>query len=150
MTGEEPTRPSLYDDLASWWPLLSHPADYQEEAAFFARPLLEAGEPPARTLLELGSGGGNNASHLKRQFDMVLVDPDPADITYTAEYAYLLREPDGGVRVEHDRHVLGFFGRDEWLELLRETGFHPRVMPLEHSELEPGSHEVFLGVRPRT
>ena len=30
-----------------------------------------------RTLLELGSGGGNNASHLKTQFDMVLVDPSP-------------------------------------------------------------------------
>ena len=28
-----------------------------------------------RTLLELGSGGGNNASHLKARFEMVLVEP---------------------------------------------------------------------------
>ena len=30
---------------------------------------------PPRTVLELGSGGGNNASHLKARFDMVLVEP---------------------------------------------------------------------------
>lgn len=75
-------------------------------------------------------------------------DPDPADTTYTVEYAYLLREADGRVRVEQDQHTLGLFGREEWLELLRETGFHPRVVPFEHSELEPGSHEVFVAVRP--
>jgi SAM-dependent methyltransferase len=28
-------------------------------------------------VLELGSGGGNNASHLKARFEMVLVDPSP-------------------------------------------------------------------------
>ena len=30
---------------------------------------------PPRTVLELGSGGGNNASHLKARFEMVLVEP---------------------------------------------------------------------------
>ena len=37
--------------------------------------------PPARpleTLLELGSGGGNNASHLKARFRMTLTDRSPA------------------------------------------------------------------------
>ena len=32
--------PKLYDQLAAWWPLLSAPADYAEEAAFYARHLL--------------------------------------------------------------------------------------------------------------
>ena len=27
----------LYDDLTSWWPLLSAPEDYEEEAEFYAR-----------------------------------------------------------------------------------------------------------------
>ena len=31
----------LYGELAAWWPLLSAPADYAEEAAFFKRLLLE-------------------------------------------------------------------------------------------------------------
>ena len=65
----------MYDDLASWWPLLSPPSEYEEEAAFYGRTLEAACLEPPRTLLELGSGGGNNASFLKRQFAMVLVEP---------------------------------------------------------------------------
>jgi len=57
--------PKLYADLAEWWPLLSAPADYAEEAAIYQRLLIDACERTPRTLLELGSGGGNNASHLK-------------------------------------------------------------------------------------
>ena len=67
--------PKLYDELAPWWPLMSAPEDYEEEAAFYGRALEEACQGPARTLVELGSGGGNNASHLKSRFKMVLVEP---------------------------------------------------------------------------
>lgn len=240
----------LYDQLSSWWPLLSPPADYAEEAEFYARNLLAAGSEPACTLLELGSGGGNNASYLKKQFAMTLVDPSPgmlalsrelnpecqhiqgdmrtirlgrqfdrvfihdaivymttvsdlrraiesafvhcrpggaalfapdhvrenfrpgtdhggrdgehrglrylewtwdpdlSDNTYIVDYAYMLRESDGVVRVEHDRHIEGLFGRSEWLQLLTDAGFEPHNVPFEHSELEPGSYEVFIGVKP--
>ena len=64
----------LYDELAEWWPLFSAPADYAEEAAFFARVLASACKPAPRTVLELGSGGGNNALYLKSKFKMTLVD----------------------------------------------------------------------------
>ena len=64
----------LYDQLSSWWQLLSPPAEYAEEAEFHASKLLAAGSAPCRTLLELGSGGGNNASHMKKYFRMTLVD----------------------------------------------------------------------------
>jgi SAM-dependent methyltransferase len=67
----------LYDELAEWWPLFSAPADYAEEAAFFARVLADACNPAPRTVLELGSGGGNNAYHLKSKFEMTLVDLSP-------------------------------------------------------------------------
>lgn len=239
----------MYDELATWWPLLSAPADYAEEAAFYGDTLAAACDASPRTVLELGSGGGNNASHLKARFDMVLVepsegmravsralnpecehidgdmrtarlgrefdavfvhdavcymttesdlrlaietayahcrpggaalfapdfvsenftaaadhgghdnqthglrylewtrDPDPTDTTYVVDYACMLRTPDGAVRVEHDRHVEGLFSRATWLRLLSEAGFEPRVVPFEHSELEPGSHEVFVGKR---
>jgi SAM-dependent methyltransferase len=70
--------PRLYDELASWWPLLSPPPDYADDAAFFRQTLLAACAPPPRTLLELGSGGGNTASHLKAHFQMTLVDLSPA------------------------------------------------------------------------
>ena len=64
----------LYDELAEWWPLFSAPADYAEEAAFFAQVLNDSCKPPPRTVLELGSGGGNNALYLKSKFEMTLVD----------------------------------------------------------------------------
>ena len=67
----------MYGELASWWPLLSAPADYAEEASFYERTLLAACARPPRTLLELGSGGGNNASYLKARFELVLVDRSP-------------------------------------------------------------------------
>jgi len=67
----------LYDDLADWWPLCSAPEDYKEEAAIYRRTLLDRSERRPRTVLELGSGGGNNASHLKRHFALTLVDLSP-------------------------------------------------------------------------
>jgi len=242
--------PKLYRELASWWPLLSSPNDYAEEAAFYERSLLDVCEPPARTLLELGSGGGNNASFLKARFQMTLVDrspgmlevsrtlnpecehiegdmrtvrlgrtfdcvfiqdaivymateadlrkaietawvhcrpggaalfapdfvrerfrastdhgghdgesrslrylewtwdPDPKDTTYVVDFAYLLREQDGSVRVERDRHIGGLFARADWVRLLSEIGFNPDVVLLEHSEFEPGVCDVFVGSKP--
>jgi SAM-dependent methyltransferase len=242
--------PRMYDELAGWWPLLSAPAVYAEEAEIYRRLLVEAADRPPATVLELGSGGGNNASHLKAHFRLTLVDrspgmlavsqelnpecehvqgdmrtvrlgrvfdavfvhdaimymtgeddlrqvmetafahcrpggaalfapdhlrenfrtgtdygghdgdgraarflewtwdPDPLDTTYTVDYAYLLREADGSVRVEHDRHVEGLFPRATWLRLLEETGFAARAVPVEHSELEPGSYELLVASRP--
>lgn len=241
---------NFYDHLAAWWPLFSPPGPYVEEAAFYARTLLGAGDAPARTLLELGSGGGNNASHMKASFEMTLVepapgmravsralnpdcehlpgdmrsvrlgrqfdrvfiqdaisymttrvdlrraletawvhcrpggaallapdalvetfrpatdgggvdgegrglrylewshDPDPTDTTCLVDYAFMLREGDGPVRVLHETHVEGLFPRAVWLELMAEVGFEARVVPFDHSELEPGSYELFVGVRP--
>jgi SAM-dependent methyltransferase len=242
--------PKMYDELAPWWPLISPPSEYEEEAAFYARTLEAACRIPLRTVLELGSGGGSNASHLKRRFDMVLVepsagmravsqalnpecehvdgdmrsvglgrqfdgvfvhdavcymtveadlrraidtaflhcrpggaalfapdfvrenfrpstdhggsdgeaggvrflewtwDPDPGDTTYLADYAFLIRRREGTVRVVHDRHIEGLFARSDWIRWLGEAGFQARSVPLEHSELEPGSHEVFVAVKP--
>jgi SAM-dependent methyltransferase len=69
--------PRLYDELADWWPLLSPPSEYVEEAADLG-PRLRAnlGSGPA-TLLELGAGGGSLAFHLKRHFQMTLTDRSP-------------------------------------------------------------------------
>lgn len=69
--------PRLYSELASWWPLLSPPSDYTVEAGFYGDELVAACRREPARLLELGSGGGNNASHLKRRFDLTLVDLSP-------------------------------------------------------------------------
>ena len=64
----------LYDKLADWWPVFSHPDGYRREASHFIRVLRKATKPAPRALLELGSGGGNSAYHLKAHFEMTLVD----------------------------------------------------------------------------
>jgi SAM-dependent methyltransferase len=67
----------MYSDLAPWFHLLTHPSDYWDEAAFVTRVAEEVAIREARTLLELGSGGGNNASHLKARFECTLTDISP-------------------------------------------------------------------------
>lgn len=250
----------LYSDLAAWWPLMSAPADYEEEAEIYTQLLREACARPPATLLELGAGGGNNACFMKndfsevvltdiapgmlkvsrklnpdlehiqgdmrdlrlnRQFDAVFLhdaicymtsrddlervaatawehcrpggaalfapdyvkeafpgsdtehggedaphiepgdlcarglrylawawDPDPADEQYLTDYSYLLRHGDGTVETVHDRHVEGLFARSVWRCVLEGAGFEIEVVPLEHSEVEPGVHEMFVGRRP--
>jgi SAM-dependent methyltransferase len=69
--------PKLYSSLAGWFHLLTAPADYEEEAAFFRKLLAGSSKDARLSVLELGSGGGNNASHLKAHFQMTLVDISP-------------------------------------------------------------------------
>jgi ubiquinone/menaquinone biosynthesis C-methylase UbiE len=72
-----PDLPKLYGELASWFHLLSSPSDYAEEAEFARNLIVEASSTQPNSVLELGSGGGNNASHLKAHFRMTLVDVSP-------------------------------------------------------------------------
>jgi SAM-dependent methyltransferase len=239
--------PRLYRELAEWFHLLTAPEEYAEEAERYRRVLTEAADRPVETVLELGSGGGNNASFLKehftmtltdlspdmlaisrrlnpelehiegdmrtvrlgREFDAVFVhdaisyittqadlgavvetafmhcrpggvalfvpdhvretfhpgtdhgghdgpdralrylewtwDPDPSDTTYIVDFAYLLRDG-SGVRVEHDRHLCGLFERREWLGLLEDAGFEPRVEVADY-EGDRGI-EVFVARKP--
>jgi SAM-dependent methyltransferase len=232
----------LYSDLATWWPLFSPPSVYVDEAADLLPVLLAAPDAPPVTLLELGSGGGSLAFHLKehlqltlsdispemlavsravnpecehvqgdmrdlrldRAFDLVLVhdaityaadetsaratietaarhcrpggavmivpdcvretfepqtstggqdqaggrglryltwtwDPDPGDDTYEEAFALLLRQPDGGTSVDHDRHRLGLFPRNAWFAWMRAAGL------VTTSRIDPWGRDVFLG-----
>ncbi len=66
--------PALYRHLAEWFPVLTAPEEYEEEAKFYSGAIQSACATPPKTLLELGSGGGNNASHMKAHFQLTLVD----------------------------------------------------------------------------
>ena len=66
----------MYAELAHWWPLLSPPSEFVEEAEYFLG-LLRAAQPAPKTLLELGCGGGSLAWHLKRELALTLVDRSP-------------------------------------------------------------------------
>lgn len=68
----------LYTELADWWPLLSPPGHYVEEADDLLPTLHEATDRAPATLLELGCGGGSLAHHLKNHYTMTLTDLSPA------------------------------------------------------------------------
>jgi hypothetical protein len=74
-------------------------------------------------------------------------DPDPNDQTYLVEFVFLLRDRDEPPRVVQDRHTCGLFSRQDWLRIIGKAGFEARALPFEHSKLEPGTHEVFLGCK---
>jgi SAM-dependent methyltransferase len=67
----------IYTELADWWQLFSPVEDYADEAAFFARIIRENCLSPCRAVLELGAGAGGNAFHLKKHFELTLVDLSP-------------------------------------------------------------------------
>jgi SAM-dependent methyltransferase len=64
----------LYRELARWYPLITRPEDYAEEAAHIAAIIDALRDGPAHTLLELGAGAGANASHLKAAYRCTLTD----------------------------------------------------------------------------
>jgi hypothetical protein len=68
-------------------------------------------------------------------------DPDPSDDTYVVDYSFLLRESDGSVTVEHDRHVEGLFRRADWLAWFEESGLPARGW------LDSSGREIFVGTR---
>lgn len=68
--------------------------------------------------------------------------------TAQTDYAMMLRDSDGEVRVVHDRHVTGCLPRETWFDALRGAGLEPDIVELEHSEVEAGTHHVLVAVRP--
>jgi SAM-dependent methyltransferase len=66
--------PPLFNELAEWWPLISPPADQAPEAWACYGHLTDTAKRPVKTILELGSGGGHLASHLKQHAALTLVD----------------------------------------------------------------------------
>jgi trans-aconitate methyltransferase len=68
-------------------------------------------------------------------------DRDSSDTTYTVDFAIMIREGTGPVRVEHDTLLMGLFSRDEWLNWLDDCGFNARSVE------DPYGREVFVGRR---
>src|SRR5687768_13590525 len=66
--------PQLYSDLVPWYRLVDPPEDHRDEVAAYQAAFERAIAPAPQTLLELGSGAGHNASHLKRRFRCTLAD----------------------------------------------------------------------------
>lgn len=64
---------SLYAELAAWWPVISPPVEYSDDGAVI-NAIFASAARPVRTVLDLGSGGGHVALHVKDDRSMTLVD----------------------------------------------------------------------------
>jgi SAM-dependent methyltransferase len=128
----------MYSDLAPWFHLVTHPSDYADEAAFVVQVVEATVESEARTLLELGSGGGNNASHLKARFECTLTDisPEMLDLSRTLnpECEHLV----GDMRtLRLDRTFDVVFGHDAFSYLTTEDDLRA-ALETAAAHLRPG------------
>jgi SAM-dependent methyltransferase len=130
--------PRLYTDLASWWPLLSPPEHYDEEADAIIAFLRETlGQVPA-TVLELGSGGGNSASYLKRYATMTLVDLSPAMLDVSRKLNPGVEHIEGDMRsVRLGRSFDAVFIHDAIMYLTTEDDL-AAALTTAHAHLTPG------------
>src|SRR5689334_20943740 len=77
MPNENDSAQRLYTEFADWYPMLSSPTEFAEDARIYLDLLTETAGSPPRTLLELGSGAGTTASHYKGSVRATLVDLSP-------------------------------------------------------------------------
>ena len=95
-----------------------------------------------------GEDDGTRGMRWRRMADGI---PIPSDTTYLVDYAYLLREARWlGAASSTIGTSKALFPRADWLRLLRETRIRARrSLPLELSDFETRTHEVFVCVRHR-
>ena len=92
--------------------------------------------------------GGNDAGDGRGLRYLAWSAPGPGDHTVATDFAYLLRESDGAVRVVHDRHLTSRLPQATWLAALRSAGLEPVMIALEHSTVEADRHHTFAGTKP--
>lgn len=134
----------LYGDLAEWWPIFSTPEEYEEEADFFARALAESGDRKPHNVLELGSGGGNSAFHLKKRFAMTLVDLSPQMLAVSRALNPECEHVEGDIRtLQLGRTFDAVFVHDAICHMTTEADLRA-VMQTAYEHLRPGSVAVFV------
>ena len=136
--------PKLYRDLAPWFHLLTAPQDYAEEAELYGRLLAEKSDGQVVTVLELGSGGGNNASHMKRRFTLTLVDRSPGMLELSRGLNPGLEHVEGDMRtVRLDRVFDAVFVHDALAYILTEPDLQA-VFETAYAHCRPGGSAVFV------
>lgn len=134
-------RPKLYTELAGWWQLISPTSDYADEAAFFAELFRASG---VGTILELGSGGGNVAWHLKRDFDLTLTDLSGDMLAESKKQNPELEHVEGDMRaLRLDRTFDGVLIHDAVMYMTSERDLRAALLTA-HAHCKPGGTVVVV------
>jgi SAM-dependent methyltransferase len=133
----------LYGDLARWWPLISAPEEYTEEAATAAA-ILRTASIPVRDVLELGSGGGHNAVHLKARFQLTLLDLSEPMLAVSRQLNPECEHVQGDMRtVRLGRSFDAVFVHDAVAYLTTEAGLR-QVIKTAFAHCRPGGIALFV------
>jgi SAM-dependent methyltransferase len=134
----------LYGELAEWWPVFSDPREYRREAVYIGRVLRQATKPPPRTVLELGSGGGNSAFHLKAHFEMTLVDISPQMLRVSRKLNPECKHVKGDIRtLRLGRTFDAVFVHDAICHMTTEADLQA-VMETAYEHCRPGGVALFV------
>ncbi len=134
----------LYDELADWWPVFSDQAEYRREASHFIRVLRSSTRPAPRTLLELGSGGGNSAYFLKSHFEMTLVDISPRMLRVSRRLNPDCEHVKGDIRrIRLRRHFDAVFVHDAICHMTTEVQLLA-VMKTAYEHCRPNGVALFV------
>jgi SAM-dependent methyltransferase len=133
----------FYGDLAEWWPLISPPAEYADDAAF-ATTALDSAEVAVHEVLELGSGGGHNAVHLKQRFALTLVDLSPQMLEVSRRLNPECEHVEGDMRdLRLGRDFDAVFVHDAVGYMLTEDDL-ARAVTTAFAHCRPGGAAVFV------
>ncbi len=134
----------LYGELSEWWPIYSTPEEYRDEVDFFAHALIESGDPAPKRVLELGSGGGNSAFHLKKRFAMTLVDLSTHMLAVSRALNPECEHIEGDIRtVRLGRTFDAVFVHDAICHMTTEADLRA-VMQTAYEHLRPGGVALFV------
>ncbi len=136
--------PAMYDDLAPWFHLLTAPEEYSDDAAFILVALREVADGPVETLLELGSGGGNTASHLKRDLRMTLTDLSPQMLALSATLNPECEHLSGDMRTLRLERTFDAVLAHDAICYMTTTGDLRAAMTTAFEHLRPGGAAVFM------
>jgi SAM-dependent methyltransferase len=134
----------IYGELAPHWPLLSRPEDYAEEGATFRRWLRGALGRDPRDLLELGSGGGNTASHCKAWTRPTLADLSPGMVEVSRRLNPECRHLVGDMRTLRLRRRFDAVLVHDAVMYLRGPAELGAVMRTAAFHLRPGGAALFV------
>lgn len=134
-------QPKLYTELAGWWQLVSPTEHYADEAAFFAE-LFRAGN--AGSVLELGSGGGNVAWFLKKDFALTLTDLSGAMLAESKKQNPELEHIEGDMRtLRLGRTFDGVLVHDAIMYMTSEQDLRAALLTA-YEHCEPGGVAVIV------
>jgi SAM-dependent methyltransferase len=94
-------RNRMYNDLAYLWPLISPPDDYATAAKCWRDTLREKLGQGQHEILELGVGGGNNLSHLTKEFKATAVDMSEQMLSHSQKLNPEVEHHMGDMRTVH-------------------------------------------------